>query len=75
MSSIPISPDIWQLAAQVCTERQLLILTLREKHGYSWNQIAITTNLTRATVRGHHQAATKNVYDALEERNGHASPN
>ena len=70
MTTIPISPDIWDTARDVCTERQLAVLELRERHGYSWNMIAIYFNITNRGARQHYQAATKNIYDALERRNG-----
>ncbi len=71
MNTIPISPDIWKLAGEVCTTKQLQVLTLRERHGFSWNQICIALNTTKSTVKEHHAAATRNVYNALEQKEGH----
>ena len=68
MSTIPISPEIWKLAGEILTPIQMSVLELREKHGFSWHQIAIYHNRTKATVRGHYAAATKNIYDELERR-------
>lgn len=68
MNQIPISPDIWNLAQQTLTPRQLLVLELREKHGFSWNQLAVNLNCTRANVREIHRAATRKLYDALERK-------
>jgi transcriptional regulator len=65
---VPISPEIWKLANQVLTPKQLTVFELREKHGLSWHQIAIYTNRTRANARNHYEAAVKNIYDALEEK-------
>jgi len=65
-NQIPINPEIWKLANQILTPKQLLVLQLREQHGYSWNQLAVTFNCTRANVREIHRAATRNLYDALE---------
>ena len=70
MTTIPISPDIWDTAQRVCTERQLVVLELRERHGYSWNMIAIYLNITNRGARDHYAAATRNVYNALERTNG-----
>jgi hypothetical protein len=70
MTEIPISPTIWMLAAAILTEKQLAVLELREKRGYSWNMLAITFNSTKATMREHHRAATKNLLDAIENAGG-----
>jgi DNA-binding NarL/FixJ family response regulator len=67
MNEIPISPDIWKLAGEILTERQLTVLTLRERHGYSWHQICITLNSSKSTVREHHAAATRNIYNHLHQ--------
>ena len=68
MTEIPISPEIWKLAGEILTEKQLLVLELREKHGFSWHQIAVYTNRTKAACRDHYAAATKNIYDELNRR-------
>jgi transcriptional regulator len=70
MSEIPVDPKIWKLADLILTDRQHVVLELREKHGYSWNQLAIYTNSTRTTVREHHRAASKNLLDAIESADG-----
>jgi transcriptional regulator len=62
----PISPEIWNLAQAILTQKQLLVLELREQHGYSWNQLAVHLNCTRANVREIHRAATRNLYNTLE---------
>jgi len=67
VNTIPTNPDIWKLAAEILTVKQLQVLTLREQHGYSWNQISITLNLDRGTVRGHYTAATRKIYNHLNE--------
>lgn len=64
-----ITSDWETVARQVCTERQLQILQLREKHGLSWHVIALTTNLGHSTVRGHYRAAVHNIHAAMQ--NGH----
>jgi hypothetical protein len=68
VTEIPISPEIWKLAGEILTVPQMTVLELRERHGFSWHQIAIYTNRTKTTVRGHYDAATKNIYDELERR-------
>ncbi len=70
MNTIPISPQIWELAGQILTPKQHTVLELREKHGYSWNMIAIYMNTTKSNVREHHAAATKNLLDAIEHAAG-----
>jgi DNA-directed RNA polymerase specialized sigma24 family protein len=70
VNTIPHNPDIWKLATEILTTKQLQVLTLREQHGYSWNQISITLNLDRGTVRGHYTAAIRKVYNHL---NGNGS--
>ncbi len=70
MTEIPISPQIWKLAEAILTEKQKTVLELREKRGYSWNQLAITFNCTRANVREHHAAATRNMLNAIDAAGG-----
>ncbi len=67
MTTIPISPDIWKLAGEILTAKQHTVLELRERHGYSWNQIAIYMNSTRATVKEHHAAATRRIANAIAQ--------
>jgi transcriptional regulator len=69
MNPVPISPEIWKLAQTTLTPKQFLVLQLREQHGFSWNQLAVNLNCTRANVREIHRAATKNLYDELQRRN------
>jgi DNA-binding NarL/FixJ family response regulator len=73
VTEIPISPDIWKTAGEVLTPRQLQVLSLRERHGYSWNQICIALDISRATAREHHAVATRNVYNALNGNGGSPS--
>ncbi len=70
MNDIPVDPKIWKLATQILTQKQMNVLELREKNGYSWNQLAITFNCTRSNVREIHRAATKNLHDAIEHAGG-----
>jgi DNA-directed RNA polymerase specialized sigma24 family protein len=70
MSEIPVDPKIWELARHVCTQKQLTVLELREKHGFSFHSLAINLNCTRTTAKEHHRAATNNVLDAIESAGG-----
>jgi hypothetical protein len=70
MTEIPISGNTWKLAQAILTGLQYTALTLRERHGYSWNMVAITMNSTRPTAKEHHRAATKNLLDAIEAAGG-----
>ncbi len=70
MNEIPVTPQIWKLAAAILTPQQHTALELRERHGFSWNQIAIAMNKTRPTVKEHHRAATKKLVDVIEHAGG-----
>ncbi len=70
MNAVPISPSMWTLAGEILTRKQLTVLELRERHGFSWNQIAIHMNSTRSTAREHYAAATRKIYDAIEAAAG-----
>jgi DNA-directed RNA polymerase specialized sigma24 family protein len=58
--------DIWQVAGDVLTDKQLRILELRERHGFSWRQIAYMVNVDVSTVRGHYNAAIRKIHNHLE---------
>ena len=70
MNEIPVGPNIWKLAAAILTERQLLVLQLRERHGFSQNQCAINLNCTRSNVRELHASAKRNLLNAIEAAGG-----
>jgi transcriptional regulator len=70
MTEIPVDPKIWKLAESILTPKQKAILDLRERHGFSWNQLAINYNCSRSNVREIHRAATKNLLDAIENADG-----
>ena len=75
MTPIPISPDVWDTARTVCTDKQLIVLELRDKHGYSWNMIAIYLNITRSAVKERYYGGARNVAKARNGSNGNeASP-
>lgn len=60
--------EFWKLAGQVCTERQIRVLELREKHGASIYQMAYMLDLSPSTVRGHLRAGTRNLRRAVENQ-------
>lgn len=53
--------EFWKLAREVCTDRQLRALELREKHGASLYQIGYMMDLHPSTIRGHLRAASRNL--------------
>lgn len=55
----------WQVAREVCTEKQLRVLELREKHGFSLRQIALACDTSHSNVVGHLEAAHRNINKAL----------
>lgn len=55
----------WMTAEAVCTAKQLRVLELREKHGFSLRQIALTCDIDPGTVRVHLDAAHRNIHKAL----------
>jgi DNA-binding NarL/FixJ family response regulator len=59
--------EVWEVAREVCTERQLRVLELHERHGESIYQIGFMMDLSPSTVRGHLRAATRNVRRAVEQ--------
>jgi DNA-directed RNA polymerase specialized sigma24 family protein len=65
----PTDADLyWQTARAVCTEKQLRVLELRERHGFSLRTIALATGSALWTVRDHVDAAHRRIYNALEEQ-------
>jgi DNA-binding NarL/FixJ family response regulator len=62
--------EVWEIAreAGVLTERQLLVLELRELHGLTWNQIAYKTDADQSTVRGHYRRAQRRLVLEIESR-------
>jgi transcriptional regulator len=61
IGTLPANADVWKIASQVCTEKQLRVLELRERHSFSWRQIAAMTDTDYSNVRGHYNAAVRNV--------------
>ena len=57
--------DIWAVAREVLTAKQLQALELRERHGMSDYSIAYMLGLDRSTVRGHLRAAERNLRRTL----------
>ena len=70
VTEIPISPDIWDTARRVCTDKQLVVLELRDRYGFSWNQIAIHENVTRSAVKERYYGGARNVAKARNGMNG-----
>jgi hypothetical protein len=66
--------DYWEIAAKVCTPKQLNILELHERDGLSLRSTALACGLSVSTVRGQLDAAHLRVAKALEpaERTGSA---
>jgi DNA-directed RNA polymerase specialized sigma24 family protein len=60
--------DVWAVAREACTPKQLEILQLHERHGMSYNAIAYAKGLSTSTVRGHLRSAQRNLARALERR-------
>jgi len=60
-----VNDPYWDIAAEVCTEKQLRVLELKEKHGFSLRQIALTCDIAVGTVRVHLEAAYRNIHKAL----------
>ena len=60
-----MSDPFWDTAREVCTEKQLRVLTLREKHGFSLRQIALACDISLSMVRDHLAAAHHNIDKAL----------
>ena len=57
--------DYWQVAAKVCTAKQLHLLQLRERHGLSLRTISLATGSSLSTGRGHLDAAHRRIDQAL----------
>jgi DNA-directed RNA polymerase specialized sigma24 family protein len=55
----------WQTAHNVCTAKQLRMLELRERYGFSLRGIALATGSSLSTVRGHLEAAHRRIDRAL----------
>jgi transcriptional regulator len=55
--SVTIIRDYWPDAKEVLTDLQFQVVSLRDRQGHSWSEIAFVMGRDRATVRGHYQAA------------------
>lgn len=69
-----MNQELWNLAGEALTPKQLRVLELREKHGFSIYQIAYAVDISASTVRGHLRAAHHNLGRALVERNTNGKP-
>jgi hypothetical protein len=54
-------------AMAVCTEKQIAVLELRGRHGFSLRGIALATGSSLSTVRGHLDAAHWRIDNGLRE--------
>lgn len=63
-----MSDPFWQTAREVCTAKQLRVLELRERHGFSLRQVALACDISLGTVRVHLEAAHRNVHKALKAK-------
>lgn len=60
-------PLYWQTAERVCTPKQLRVLELRDRHGFSLRTISLTTGQSVWTVRTHLERARQQIALALKE--------
>lgn len=65
--TLPARDDIGQIAEAVCTPIQLRVFQLRERHGFSWHQIAAATGKDQSTVRGHYHRAVRRIVIYVEK--------
>ncbi len=61
--------DVWTVAREACTPKQLAVLELRER-GMSYGSIASAQRISVSSVRGHLRAASHNVAREVERRAG-----
>lgn len=64
--SVTIIRDYWPDAKKVLTDLQFRVVTLRDRQGHSWLEIAAIMGRDSATVRGHYRAAGKRMSDFYE---------
>jgi DNA-binding CsgD family transcriptional regulator len=62
-----LPPDIREIAEHVCTRKQLDVLKLKAS-GAGYRRIGALLGIAPMTVRGHLEAAQKNIVDELERR-------
>ncbi len=67
IGTLPARDDIFLIAENVCTPLQFRVLELRERHGFTWNQIAAATGGHPSTIRGHHRSAIRRLAIYLEK--------
>lgn len=65
---VTAAAEWWDVAGRVCTAKQLRILELRERHGFSLTQIAYATRLSVSTVRSQLRAAYHNIDQELTRK-------
>lgn len=55
----------WEIAGEICTDKQLRVLDLRRR-GWSYRRCALFLDVDEATIRGHVQRAERRIALALE---------
>lgn len=56
----------WQVAREVCTQKQFRLLELRERHGHSLRQTSLAVGVSVSTVRSQIQAAHHRIAKKIE---------
>lgn len=57
--------DVWKVAADELTEKQLTVYSLKHRRKLSLRQIALATGASVSTVRTHLEAAERKMARAL----------
>lgn len=60
--------ELWQIAEQVCTQRQLEVCRLLWLRELSYRQAATMLRIAPATVQTHERAARRRITAHLEQR-------
>lgn len=63
----PEFEEIWAIAIDVCSERQLEVIRWRHR-GASWRRIAAVMSLSPTTVRDHFRAGSDRIIAELDRR-------
>lgn len=58
-------PHYWQIAANVCTPKQLEVLELKNRHGWALRPIASYLGISVGTVRDHLARAEQKITLAI----------
>lgn len=60
--------ELWHIAEQVCTQRQLDVCRLLWLRQLSYRQTATMLDIAPGTVQAHERSARRRITAALEER-------